>query len=115
MKAKIPYKIDWELCFKRLLALSEMGVYITRADGHFWIYYGDTEFHNAKKILTDEGISVNNKIYGGFIEAIETMRQALYMAGVDIDEVEFDEWDLAPNGVDTSRITKRAKGKGGLF
>ena len=111
------YKIDWELYFKRLIVLGKMGIYITTADGHYWIENGEEpEFGNAGEILKKSGIVVNNKIYGGFIEAIETIRHALFMADVDIDDWEFcDEWDFPPEGVDDSRITLVEKGKGGIF
>ena len=106
-----------EILFKRLLALGNLGVYITRADGHYWLNVGEVdEGENAAEILRREGIAVNNKIYGGFIEAIETMATALRMAGVKIDETEYDdEWDFPPLIADMSRIDRVKKGRGGIF
>lgn len=110
------YDINWAVCFRRLIVLGGLGVYIVPADGHYWIECGeDIGRRSAHEILEEAGITVNNKIYGGYIEAIETMREALQMAGYDIDEVAFDDFDFEPASFCESRIRKVKKGRGGIF
>jgi len=108
--------IDYETYFKKLLSLNEVGIYVHPADGHYWISYDENRdiFRSPDKALEEAGIAVNNKIYGGYIEAIETIWKALEMAGYMLTEG-FEAYDLAPAGPAMDRISMVDKGQGGIY
>jgi hypothetical protein len=69
-------------------------------------------------VLSEAGVYVNDKIYGGVFEAIDTIDAGLQRAGQKPLIEQFDERGfiyLGDGGVDESRITKVEKGKGGLM
>lgn len=109
-------KIDYENLFKRLLMLNQRGVYLQGRDGHVWIE-NDSEIEYPFVL---HSVMVNNKIYGGVIQAIEVIDEALQIDG---QGSLIDEWEkhgvhvlnLGYGGVDKSRIDKVSKGKGGLY
>ena len=55
--------------FKRLLALNQLGCYLQGADGHIWIQQDVNSDWQLDNILRNHGVYVNNKIYGGILEA----------------------------------------------
>jgi len=65
---------------KRLIACMDLGIYIYRADGHRWIHCDYDKDYNLNDILKKEGILVNDKIYGGYLEALEVIDKGLVMA-----------------------------------
>ena len=110
---------NYEKMFKQLFVLNQGRVYLHLADGHTWIENeeGSLIDYNLKK----NGISVNNKIYGGLAQALDTMDEAMQQAGYKTLVQEFDElfadsfYNVGAGGVDESRIDKTTKGKGGLY
>jgi hypothetical protein len=109
-------QIDYEKYFKKLLALNEVGIYVHPADGHYWIEHDRErdEYRCPVEALKNAGISLNNKIYGGYIEAIETVWKALEMAGYKLSET-FDKYDLCPAVAAMDRISGTTAGLGGLY
>ena len=111
---------NYEKMFKQLFMLNQGRVYLHLADGHTWIENeeGSLIDHDLRK----NGISVNNKIYGGLAQALDTMDEALQQAGYKPLVQEFDAlffvdafYRVGAGGVDESRIHKTTKGKGGLY
>ena len=100
--------------FKRLLIMNSMGVYLYGRDGHIWI--GTSDESNAYLL----SISLNNKIYGGVIQAVDTFDEALQRDG---QPSLMDRWNeygktemfLGKGGIDESRIGVVAYGKGGIY
>jgi hypothetical protein len=113
--------INWEGMAKRLLALGDLGAFLGGADGHIWIQTAGRDYeenHFLFPVLRNAGISLNNKIYGGIFEALDTIDEALRMAGHDIllDYYDEDSMFLGNKiGPDMSRIDRKEKGKGGLY
>lgn len=113
---------DWADLAKRLLALGQMGCHIRGADGHFWIECGepDRETSHLAWKLKKAGILLNNKIYGGVLEALDTIDGALVASGdfqplKDLGDCLIDaQLDLGVHGVDASRIDRLEPGKGGI-
>lgn len=107
-------KPDFEQLFKQLLILNQYGVYLRGADGHVWIESdGDCEYP-----LVLKNVMMNSKIYGGVIEAIETIDEALKRDGQEDLLTRWNEWGkdvlfLGQGGVSESRINE-AKGRGGI-
>jgi len=97
--------IDYEYYLKRLIVLNARGCYLTFADGHTWIEE-DLECQTGRLVsnaLKAGGVSLNNKIYGGVFEAIDTLDAALQAAGEDALLLQF--WmDFGDGGADKSRI-----------
>ncbi len=104
----------------RLLALMQFGGRIHGADGHIWIsveqdYVGYG--FNLHEWLRAGGIYLNSKIYGGVLEALDTIDAAL--AKIDKPtlfelynpEIQF----LGERGVGEGRIQKVKKGRGGVM
>jgi len=72
---------NYEKMFKQLFMLNQGRVYLHLADGHTWIAYDENAEHSIEAVLRVAGIAVNNKIYGGIAEALDTMDEALQKAG----------------------------------
>jgi hypothetical protein len=109
-------KIDYENLFKRLLMLNQKGVYLNGADGHVWIE-ADEE---ADYPLQLKNVAVNNKIYGGVIQAIDVMDVALRMDGQPDLMDTWNEWGkdvlfLGRGEFDKSRIDMVDDERGGLY
>lgn len=105
--------IDYEKAFKKLLALNYLGVHLEMAVGHWWIECNRED--SFQKILRNNGIALNNKIYGGPLEAIATCEQALRMAdGTLLCDVYTSNWHMGSPRFDGSRIERRDDGTGGL-
>lgn len=71
---------------KRLIALGYLGCHIEMHDGHFWITGRGTDYDSAQicelsNILYHAGVMLNNKVYGGVLEALACIDQALELAG----------------------------------
>lgn len=113
---------DWADLAKRLLALGQLGCHIRGEDGHFWIESGEPDRESAHLawLLERAGILLNNKIYGGVLEAMDTIDAAMAAAGQmqglramgeDLIEAQLK---LGARGVDASRIDRVGPGNGGL-
>lgn len=103
-------KPDFEKLFKALAVMNHLGYSVYAADGHTWIQWDE----NRKNIFVD--VCLNNKIYGGIAEAVETFDAAYQMDGNPPLVDEFDAFGLlvGKGGVDHSRIDK-CEGKGGVY
>jgi len=111
---------NYEKMFKQLFMLNQGRVYLRITDGHTWIE--NEEGSSIDYNLKANGISVNNKIYGGLAQALDTMDEALQQAGYKPLVQEFDAlfsidafYTVGAGGVDESRIDRTTKGKGGLY
>jgi hypothetical protein len=106
-------KIDYKKAFSALYSASKLGIFITEADGHYWINCCDVDQFNFNKVLHEFGVLVNNKIYEGPLQALSVINKALklcgYEEGLDVNLDEFGSPKL-----DESRIDIVEKGKGGL-
>ena len=100
---------------KRLLGLMQLGGSLNGADGHIWIESCDKE-HNLNEILQEKGILLNNKIYGGVLEALDTIDACLLQMGLDKlgDIYNEDILFMGKGDIDWSRIDKTEKHRGGL-
>jgi hypothetical protein len=117
--------MNMEYLAKRLLALGQYGCYLCGEDGHIWIrpsYYDidQADHSNLHHILKRAGVGLNNKIYGGVLEALDTIDEALRLSGYPSLLVGFPGWDynsplfLGDGGVEEGRIDIYEKGIGGL-
>ena len=102
-------KIDWKNLFKRLLMLNQLGVYLSGQDGHIWL--------NGEGVF--DSVMLNSKIYGGVIEALDTVDEALRRDGKSSllemwDEYGKDVLFLGRGGIDESRIDIVKIWKGGI-
>lgn len=102
--------INYDNLFQRLLMLNQMGAYLDGQDGHIWIN-GDIGL---------DTIMVNSKIYGGVIEALDTIDEALRRDGQEDLLTMWNNYGkdvlfLGSGGVDESRIDKVKSGQGGIF
>ena len=113
---------DWADLAKRLLALGQLGCHIRGADGHFWIESGEPDRESAHLAwrLQKDGVLLNNKFYGGVLEALDTIdaamatvgrMQGLRAMGEDLIEAQLE---LGAPGVDSSRIDRVGPGEGGI-
>lgn len=71
---------------KRLIALGYLGCHIEMNDGHFWITGRGTDDDAAQicelsNTLYHAGVMLNDKVYGGVLEALACIDQALELAG----------------------------------
>ena len=73
---------------KRLIALMDMKTFIYEESGHRWI--SDDGDGHLNRILQQKGVALNNKIYGGWDEALDAVDLALNTAGQRMLEEEFD-------------------------
>lgn len=100
---------------ERLLGLMQIGARLEAHDGHIWIYSDEGDDDFLENILQEASILLNNKIYGGVLEALDTIDEALRLADKPSlathysPEMQF----LGEAGVDKSRIGR--SGKGGLM
>jgi hypothetical protein len=110
------------LC-KRLLMLGQLGCHLEGRDGHIWIesqiMEDGTNDSALDKILRRNHVSLNDKIYGGILEALATINWALLRAGERTLEEKFDDYHpdtlfLGKHGVDESRVDIR-ENCGGLY
>jgi len=69
---------------KRMLAAMNLGVYLKPADGHIWIHADYDLEYGLAEILKSKKITINNKIYGGVLEALNVIDLALEKAGEKI-------------------------------
>jgi hypothetical protein len=111
---------------KRLIAFMSIGLSIQQADGHRWIYSSPSERYEwFDELLKKNGISINNKIYGGVVEAVKVVDEALMMCGVKgglmeiyddeyFENEEYSVFDCSVGNV-KSRITKSKPGNGGIY
>jgi len=109
-----------DILSERLLACMQLGITLHGADGHIWIEIDKNidEYHTFEHMLVDNGISLNNKIYGGILEALDTIDECLKIDSADFNLEEFYNPDiqfLGEPGPDMSRIDMVEKGKGGLY
>jgi hypothetical protein len=107
-------KYDYENLFKRLLMLNQKGIYLYGRDGHVWI--GTDE--NIEYPLNLNNVLMNTKIYGGVVEAFDTIDEALRRDGQDDLLTRWNEYGedvlfLGRGGVDESRIDNVKSGQGG--
>mgnify|MGYP003558735722 CR=1 FL=1 len=108
-------KYDFENLFKRLLVMNHRGIYLQSADGHIWIKNDPESDYPLADELTN--VMLNNKIYGGIVQAVDTFDEALRIQGLPSLLEMFDEDVLfmGRGGVDESRIDKVESGKGGMY
>lgn len=109
---------------KKLIILSYLGITIEHADGHRWIEYHETiNGFSFDKELKEHGLLLNNKIYGGVLQAINVIDRAIYYMW-EMDLLEFYNkiflsqnygveinWD---SGHEDNRIKITETGEGGL-
>ena len=102
---------------KRLLGLMQLGCVLRGQDGHIWI--DQVPESTLDEILKGGGVLLNDKIYGGITQALDTIDEALTMA-LDAAESTSDwynediQFDVA-KGADMSRIKVVGKQQGGLY
>jgi hypothetical protein len=111
----------------RLLGLMAFGCRLEARDGHIWIEpftAGDDEGDDAPalvRILKSAGIGLNNKIYGGVLQALDTVDEALALAGhhsrLRDAGTAGDTWGyfLGVPGADRGRINWGLPGRGGIY
>ncbi len=113
-------RIDWEALTKRLLVLGQLGCRLESDSGHIWIEQDrelDYEEYRLYGILKKGGVRLNNKIYGGILEALDTIDECLKRCGEDTLLEKYDEDELFLGnkfGPDFSRINVVDKNEGGL-
>ncbi len=113
-------KIDWKALTKRLLVLGQLGCRLESDSGHIWIEQAeglDYDNYRLSGILRKNGVRLNNKIYGGILEALDTIDEALKKCGEDSLLEKYDEDELFLGnkfGPDLSRIDIVNKNNGGL-
>ena len=73
--------INYEEVSKKLLSLMQMGTILKGRDGHIWIDFNWFNEDDLVEILLSYGVEINTKIYGGVIEALDTIDRALELAG----------------------------------
>ena len=105
---------------KRLLGLMQMDAYLCGHDGHIWIVCNDngySERHSLDKILRSGRVGLNNKIYRGVLEALDTIDESLNKASFCFSLEEYYsevEQFMGSGGVDYSRISAN-ESEGGLY
>lgn len=111
-------KTNWKELSLRLLAAMQCGVRLEGQDGHIWIMTEKEPYEfNLEGVLVAGRVCLNNKIYGGVIQALDTIDEALKMCDEQSllkmydEEIQF----LGESGVDGSRIDKVKDGKGGTY
>lgn len=115
--------LNHELLAKRMIALNQMGCHLKFQDGHCWIVGEQVdEFEDSllNGALQDAGVSLNTKIYGGLLEALNCVDLALTKAReptlLELYGIFFREGlvFLGNNTTDASRVSECQKGCGGL-
>ena len=122
----------WESLAKRLLAANQNGLYVKQADGHRWIVSGCPPWEACDdscelmecpvlSALRDKGVSINSKVYGSVVEALDIIDLALKKVGyaslMETYECMFgqDAQDVfQPSGDIEDCITAVHAGEGGL-
>ena len=109
---------------ERILALNDIGCSLIGRDGHIWIEGNNLDDNGdfvseLSKILKEAGVCLNNKIYGGILEALDTIDEALRLAGsknlLDRYIENKDRIFFGEPGVGISRIFLKEKGQGGIY
>lgn len=118
------HTLDHEVTLKRILGLSQIGCRLEGRDGHIWIE-GDCDDEYSccllHKWLAEAGVMLNNKIYGGMLEALDTVDHALSLCGKPPLLQQFpgfghmDQMFLGEPGVCASRISRVDPCTGGLY
>jgi len=104
--------------FKLLLAANYLGIFLQVANGHWYIRCEDTiqTDWNFGRFLSDHGISFNDKIYNGPLEALATIDEAFRMVdgrGI-LEHAYTDDWYMGKFEVGKGRLSRVKKGEGGL-
>lgn len=104
---------------KRLIVLSHLGITIEHCNGHRYIYCRETEDFDFDRILNLNGVSLNNKIYGTLLDALDIIDYCLVKCNCKtlLDNFWFDEFDISGDRkrpFDSSRVDLVERGKGGL-
>lgn len=95
-----------------------------RRDGHIWVEQNDTDNDDdfiswLSMVLKKGGIVLNNKIYGGILQALDTVDRALVMSGSKTLLEHYNENRekifMGEPGVCYSRISVVEKGQGGIY
>jgi hypothetical protein len=114
----------------RLLGLTALGCYLAARDGHIWVEQIHEEPEDDESgvdragsglamILAAAGIVLNNKIYGGVLEALDTIDEALRLAGAST-LASYGESDgscgyfLGEPCIARDRIDRTRPGEGGI-
>jgi hypothetical protein len=108
---------------KALIVMSFHGIYVEGGGAHRWIHFDEeNEIYDYDGELQKYGISFNNKIYGGMIEAVMlvnyTWKMMYNQSLIEwYDKNVDDEWEIThvrelPE--ESSRIDIVGTGKGGL-
>lgn len=98
---------------KRLMSLMQLDAWLTGSDGHIWIESApDGDDNSLDKILYDNDIALNGKIYGGILQALDTIDAALQMCGelTLLERYSESVQFLGEPGVARSRIDKSKRG-----
>lgn len=106
--------IDFEYYLKCLLVMNDRGVYLTSRDGHTWIDFDPECENNWNYDFAENGIYLNNKIYGGVFEAIDTFDEAIQRMGEEPLIKQFYFY-FGRRGVAENRIEKVGRGRGGIM
>ena len=100
---------------ERLLIMNQHGLYLRTADGHIWIWQ-DPECEGQ---FVFDKVMLNSKIYGGILQAVDTVDRAIQICGYPSLIDQWNEWGktelfFGRGGVDESRIDIVSEGRGGL-
>ena len=106
--------MDYEKAFKMLLAANYRGVYITMADGHWWIEHGDIEYGGLQEKLKEKGMRIRSKVYDGPLQALARINVAAKMASKDdkglIDGTYTSDWYMG-DGREDNQVSEVHKTK----
>ena len=113
--------VDWEALAKRYIALSAQGVRIEFDSGHYWLMADEDADSSLDALLKDAGVRVNGKIYGGILEALDTIDEALQQANAknlltyynDLVTGVYPGYSLGNNGI--GHVDRVAPGQGGIL
>lgn len=111
------YELNHEKMWKRLLAAGQLGTYLLGHSGHIWIEVDPECDYSLNEMMREKGILLNNKIYGGVVEALATIDHALELIGEPKLLERYDERVQFLGDSDTpgrGRIDKVAPGRGGV-
>ena len=111
---------DYKKLTMRLIGAMQYGFRIESLDGHRWVRYQepDWRYPNIEELMIEKGISLNDKIYGGYDEALEVIDDILLHLELrkteDVISYEEDSLFYKSNTRD-SRIDINEPGKGGIY
>jgi hypothetical protein len=119
----IPAGLDYELLLKRVMGLAQIGCRLEGRDGHIWIEEAGVEeiCTVLHRWLRASDLMLNNKIYGGVLEALDTVDYALGLCGKpSLLELfpgfgHMDGLFLGVPGAAEDRVSLVAVGNGGLY